>query len=156
MNPRASNRLPLLLLGTVIAVVGAAVSFSVFAANSLPAGPVDLVWDKTACASCRMHVGEPAFSAQLTTKDGRTHAFDDPGCLFVFLDEEQPAVHEIWFHHLHELRWLPASAVAFVPVEPTPMGFGLGAVDPGTPGAIDLGAARQRCVEHASSKRGGR
>ena len=74
--------------------------------------------------------------------------------LFLYLEQQQPDVHAIWFRHLHEPRWLPLDGVAFAAVEPTPMGFGLGAVDPGTPLAIGLDVARARCLERL--RRGGR
>ena len=131
----------------VLGVVATAVTFVVRAATILPDGPVDLVWDKTACAHCSMHVGEPEFAAQLQTTDGRTLAFDDPGCLFEYLAGAHPEVHAIWFHHQKEDRWLPWTAVAFVAVQPTPMGYGLGAVDPAD-GTIDLATARERCRDH--------
>lgn len=134
------------LAGCVFAAVLGAVIFSVRASTGLPDGPVEPVWDKAACAHCSMHVGEPSFAAQLQVTDGQILAFDDPGCLFEYLDAQQPDVHAIWLHHLREDRWLPASAVAFVAVQPTPMGFGLGAVDPGTAGAIDFAAAKAHCV----------
>lgn len=141
-------KLPLapLLGGCVLATILGAVIFSVRASTSLPDGPVELVWDKAACAHCSMHVGEPAFAAQLQVTDGRTLAFDDPGCLFEYLGSERPEVHAIWFHHLREDRWLAAAAVAFVDVQPTPMGFGLGAVDLGTAHAVTFEAARARCL----------
>ena len=150
----ASRLLPMLLLGAVLAVVGSAVTWSVVASTRLPDGPVDLVWDKTACAACGMHVGEPPFAAQLTTRDGRTLAFDDPGCLFLFVEHERPDVHAIWFRHRDEARWVAADHVAFAAASPTPMGFGLAAVDAGTPGAIVFDAARRRCLDRVAE--GGR
>ena len=93
-----------------------------------------------------MHVGEPPFAAQLTTKTGETLAFDDPGCLFHYVEEHGPDVHAIWFHHVREDRWIAAAEVAFTAIEPTPMGFGIGAVDAGTAAAIDLEGARRRCL----------
>lgn len=146
MNALARSA-PLLLGGLVAAGVLGAIVFAVVASSTLPDGPVDVVWDKAACAHCRMHLGEPAFAAQLTTTDGRTFLFDDPGCLFTWSAASQPTVHATWFHHRTEDRWLPASAVAFVAVDTSPMGFGLAAVDPGTTGALDLDAARARCAQ---------
>lgn len=142
----AGSRLPMVLAGMVLVIACGAVAFSVFAAGSLPDGPVELVWDKAACASCRMHVGEPPFAAQLTDKAGRTHAFDDPGCLFLYLEQERPQVHAMWFRHHREPRWLPADRVAFARMEVTPMGFGLAAVDPGTPDTLDFAAAKAHCL----------
>jgi hypothetical protein len=141
--------IPWILLAAVVAVVGFAVRHAVLASAKLPDGPVELVWDKAACAACGMHVGEPGFAAQLTTKDGRTLAFDDPGCCFLYEAEHQPDLHSMWFHHHREARWLSRRAVAFANVEPSPMGFGLAAVDPGTPDSLDLHAAKRRCLDRA-------
>lgn len=154
MSALTTKVLPLLLLAVVVAVVGGAIAFSVMASNQLPSGPVDIVWDKAACAACGMHVGEPPFAAQVTTKDGRLHTFDDPGCLFVWLDEQHRDVHSLFFRHHKEARWLAPDEVAFATVAPTPMGFGLGAVDRNVPGAIDLDTARRQCLEHATGHGG--
>jgi copper chaperone NosL len=106
-----------------------------------PEGPVQAVWDREACAHCRMHVGEPGFAAQLQTKDGRVLFFDDPGCLLRYEAEAHPEVHAVYFHHVEEDRWLPRERTAFLRADPTPMGYGLGAVDEGTSGAISFEAA---------------
>jgi hypothetical protein len=139
--------LPIALLAVVLITVGAAVAYSVAAASKVPDGPVDVVWDKAACAECGMHVGEPAFAAQLTTEDGRTQAFDDPGCLFLYVAQHRPDVHSMYFHDHESARWLGPEAVAFVTIEQTPMGFGFGAVAAGTPGAQPLGVVREKCLE---------
>jgi hypothetical protein len=151
-----SRVLPFALLGVVLAVVGAAIGWSVLASVKLPDGPVDVVWDKAACAACGMHVGEPPFAAQLTTRDGRTQAFDDPGCLFLYVEEHHPEVHSMFFHDHGADRWLAADRVGFVAIEKTPMGFGLGAVPAGTPDAIGFDAARRKCLERLGGHGGGR
>ena len=149
-----TNVLPLLMLTIVLGIVGGAIAWSVAASTHLADGPVDLVWDKAACAACGMHVGEPPFAAQLLTKDGRTHAFDDPGCLYLYVAEQHPDVHAIWFHHCREDRWIAADKVGFVAIDKTPMGFGLGAVDTGTKDAIGGDEARRRCLERTSAHGG--
>jgi hypothetical protein len=141
------------LLALVLAAVGGAFAFSLAVAGALPDGPVDVVWDKAPCSACGMHVGEPSFAAQLTTTDGTTHAFDDPGCLFLWVDEHAPEVHASWFRHWQEPRWIAGDTAAFVATEPTPMGFGLAAVDAGTPGAIDVAAARVLCLDRIRRQR---
>jgi hypothetical protein len=103
-----------------------------------------------------MHVGEPQFAAQATTKDGRVHAFDDPGCLFLWLEEQRPDLHSVYFRHHREARWLAPNHVAFVAVTPSPMGFGFAAVDHDTPGAIDHDECRRRCLARAGGHGGGR
>lgn len=133
-----------LLVGALV-VLGLAVGFGtlVVKAQSLPQGPEPVAWDKAACAHCRMHVSEPGFAAQLQLKDGRVLNFDDPGCYFQYV-AAGPAdpVHAVYFHHLKEERWLTRAEVGFLPNQQTPMGFGLGAVESGTPGALPFEAAR--------------
>lgn len=121
-------------VGVVLGVVGG-LALAVSWTERLPEGPAPVAWDREACAHCRMHVGEPAFAAQLQLQDGRVLHFDDPGCLLRYEAEEHPRVHAAWFHHVREDRWIPGGGVAFVPVGPTPMGYGVGAVEAGVPGA---------------------
>ncbi|GIW73095.1 MAG: hypothetical protein KatS3mg102_2637 [Planctomycetota bacterium] len=128
----------------------------------LPTGPLEPVWDRQACAYCRMHLGERAFAAQLQTTGGEVRFYDDPGCLVRDLEETRPSVHAIWFHHLREQRWVRREQAGFVAVSPTPMGFGLGVVDAGEPGAFGWEQARRRVLGPAAdsapagAERGGR
>lgn len=154
MTSFVSRSLPFVLLGIVLLTVGSAVTWSVLASAKLPDGPVDLVWDKAACSACGMHVGEPPFAAQLTAKDGRTQAFDDPGCLFLYVEQHRPDVHSIYFHAHGAERWIAEDRVAFAAIDKTPMGFGIGAVEVGTPGSIGLDEARRKCLERLSGHGG--
>ncbi len=134
------RRLAVLL---VLAVLAGAAAFAVCASERLPDAPQPIVWDREACAHCHMHVGEPAFAAQAIDQDGRVHNFDDPGCLLAWRTTH-PAPARVWFHHMSEDRWIPIDRVAFVPVPRSPMGYALGAVDAGTPGALSVAAATAR------------
>ena len=129
-------------------------SLALLAAAGCPRsdGPEAVVWDRQACAQCRMHIGDPRFAAQLQTAQGEVRNFDDPGCLFEHLEEQRPEVKRLWFRHRAEDRWLPGERVAFAEGA-TPMGHGLAAVDPGTPGAIPLAAARERTLERRATRR---
>jgi len=134
------------MLGIVILVGGGLITMAMAEAQTLPEGPRELVWDRTACANCRMHVGEPAFAAQLQAKSGDVLGFDDPGCLFLYIESQAPDVHAVYFRHMKEDRWIASNAVAFLAVSPTPMGFGVGAVDKGTQNSFSLEEARQRVI----------
>jgi copper chaperone NosL len=123
------------------------------AACGPPDGPQPIAWDREPCAHCRMLISEPGFAAQLHLADGAVESFDDPGCLFARLAARPAEVHALWFHHLREERWLPGTGVAFVRVAPTPMDFGFGAVDPGTPGALALEAVRAELGARAGAAR---
>lgn len=101
-----------------------------------------------------MLISEPRFAAQLQTQDGDVQSFDDPGCLLAALETRSPGVRALWFHHVREDRWLDAAHVAFEDAERTPMGYGLGAVDAGTPHALSLALARARVAERGARPEG--
>jgi copper chaperone NosL len=114
-------------------------------------GPELIAWDREPCAHCRMLISDPAFAAQLQTRDGVVASFDDPGCLLAALPA-YAEVRALWFHHGAEERWLPGEGVGFVPVPRSPMGYGLAAVAAGAPGALSLEEARAR-VARAQARR---
>ncbi len=120
---------------------------------TVPEGPVPIVWDREVCAHCSMHIGERAFAAQLQLKDGRVENFDDPGCLFEFLGEDGRPVHAIYFRDHATDRWLARDEAGFVPVESSPMGYGIGAVDLGTEGAHTWTWAETRVQEKREARR---
>ena len=138
------QNLPVLFAILVVVSGVAFVAVNVLASATLPDGPAEVVWDRDVCAHCRMHVGEPAFAAQLQTTDGQVLMFDDPGCAALFLRENEVDVHALYFRHHVDDRWVPVASAAFVAVAQTPMGFGYGAVDAGTAGAIPWAEASER------------
>lgn len=142
-RPRG-GRLALVLL-LVAAAVALAADF-IRRSEALPAGPVDVVWDRTACAECRMTVSERAYAAQLQLKDGRVLDFDDAGCLFRFQAHDGDAPHATYFRAVHGDGWLPAGKAAFVRAGPSPMGYDLGAVPAGTPDSFSVAEARALVV----------
>ncbi len=139
----------------VLAAIGIGVGTLVSRVSALPTGPVAIVWDREACAHCRMHVGEPAFAAQAQLADGTVLNFDDPGCLLSWLDKDPPPLHAVYFHHQREDRWLSREQVGFVPAGPTPMGFGLGAVDRTSSAAIGLSEAQAQLRSRGHHHGGG-
>jgi hypothetical protein len=123
---------------------------ALLAACARAEGPEPIAWDEERCAHCRMLISDPAFAAQLRTGDGLVESFDDPGCLLAQRGEGLPP--ETWFHHLREERWIAGDRVAFERVAETPMGYGLGAVDAGSEGALDLPAARRQVAEREARR----
>jgi copper chaperone NosL len=119
-------------------------------------GPQPIVWDREPCTHCRMLISEPRFAAQLEAEDGSSASFDDPGCLLAHVAALEPADRTLWFHHLREDRWISGDRVAFEAVAHTPMGYGLGAVDAGTPAALSIEAAKARVAQRAGGPEGKR
>ena len=113
---------------------------------ALPDGPVDVVWDHEVCAHCKMHIGDPRFAAQLQDATGRVLNFDDPGCLVEYLEGHSTDLHASYVRDHEGNRWLSASEAGFLPVEDSPMGYGVRAVDRNTPGANDWAWARAQAL----------
>lgn len=148
------NRNSKLLRRAVWALVAAALiggfAFVVVRSQAMPEGPRPVVWDREACAECRMTVSDPRFACQLQTTDGQVLDFDDPGCLFHYMAEHDPAVRALYFRASDEDRWLARDEVAFVAGPHSPMGYDLAAVPAGHPSTMDFAAARTRALTRES------
>ena len=142
----STREIPWLSIGVLagLAAVVVGVILVVRGSQHLPEGVQPIDWNRQPCAHCQMLVGAPAHAAQLITKDGEVLSFDDPGCALRYLAARRVEPHQLWFHHATAERWIPAAQTAFLTGGTTPMGSGLLAVDHGTPGGLDLEAARAR------------
>jgi len=136
--------------GLAVLVLGgaAALAVAVLHAQQPAEGPVAVAWDRERCAHCRMLVSERGFAGQLHTTAGAVHYFDDPGCLLLWSSSHAEAIRGIWLHHLEQERWIAADDVVFVSIEPTPMGYGLGARVRGEAQGLTLEEGRHAVLEH--------
>jgi copper chaperone NosL len=153
METMSTNVIKGLLL--LIALVAIGVVFVRFNRVTLPDGAVPVVWDGEVCGHCKMHVGDPRFAAQLQTTSGDVLNFDDPGCLFDYLQSHEVSAHAIYFRNYDEDGWLTESEVAFLPVEDSPMGYGIRAVSKGTPEAQDIDWAKGQVMNRPHQEHGG-
>lgn len=136
------------------ALAALAIARAVIESQRPPEGPAPVAWSRVTCARCRMLVSEPRFAAQLQSADGSVLFFDDPGDLLLYQAEQRPEVHAIYFHHHAAERWIPRDRVRFVPVEPTPMGHGLGATDADEPGSLSYAEARAALLAREAARAG--
>ena len=143
------------LLLLVIALVAVAVVAVRFNQVTLHEGAVPVVWDGEVCGDCKMHVGDPRFAAQLQTTSGDVLNFDDPGCLFDYLQSHEVSVHALYFRNYDGDGWLIESEVGFLPVEDSPMGYGIRAVPKDTPEAQDVDWAKGQVVNRPHHQHGG-
>ena len=139
----------------LVALVAAVVAFGRFNQVTLAEGAVPVVWDTEVCAHCKMHVGDPRFAAQLQTTEGDVLNFDDPGCLFDYLQSNEVTVHALHFRNHLADGWLSEAEVGFLPADDSPMGYGIRAVPKGTPEAQGIDWAKSRVKDRAHQQRGG-
>jgi hypothetical protein len=145
MAPR--DRWLVVVAVTVALAAGLAFARELLRAQDPGSGPAPLAWDREACTRCRMLISERRFAAQAREVDGTVRAFDDPGCLLLWRAETDRELAEVHFHHLDEDRWVPADEAVFVPVETTPMAYGLGVRDAGQGLGIEQALDRVRRLE---------
>lgn len=136
----------LVALGLLVALVAGVIAI-VRGGSEIPDEPQPIAWNRQPCAHCGMLVGEPAFAAQLITRDGDVLVYDDPGCALRQLEGRGHQIHRMWFHHGTEDRWIPLDRTAFRTGGTTPMGSGLIAVDRGSPDSLDPSAATRVAKE---------
>ena len=141
---RGRSALLVAAVGAAFAAVLTIVAWQVREGQRLPDAPVPIAWEREACAHCHMQLSQRQYAVQLQTADGDVVNFDDPGCFFLYLQDEQPAIREVWFHDSRGERWLRRGEVAFVAAPSTPMNLGLAAVAAGEPGAMSYDEARAR------------
>ena len=99
--------------------------------------------------------GRPRFAAQLQTPDGDVLNFDDPGCLFDYLQSHDVAVHALYFRNYTADAWLTETEVGFLPVDDSPMGYGIRAVPKQTPEANDIEWAKEQVMNRPHHGHGG-
>lgn len=149
----STTAIKVLLLALALAV--AVVAVIRFNQVVLPEGPVPIVWDSEVCGDCKMHVGDPRFAAQLQTESGDVLSFDDPGCLFEYLSSHEVEVHALYFRNHAADGWLSESEVGFLPVEDSPMGYGIRAVKVDTPDSKSIEWAKRQVSERPHQPHGG-
>ena len=118
-------------------------------------GPVEVTWDRDACARCNMVLSDRHHSAQVRhtpsgTRRSQVWTFDDLGCAVLWLDRQpwasDPAV-EIWVTDHRSSEWIDARQAHYVPGKLTPMEYGLGAqAQPGSD-TLDFAGARAHIYE---------
>ena len=136
-----------------LAVAAALLFCAVRSTQAPPAGPVAVPWDQVRCARCGMLVSERGFAAQLHMGDGGILHFDDPGCLLLHEHESAPEDARAYFREMHGDAWLSRAEAGFVPAETTPMGYGLGAVERSTAGALSPEAALAHALARERARR---
>lgn len=143
---RVANATKLGLALAAVVLVGIAIAH--LNRVPLPEGPIPIVWDREVCGHCKMHIGDPRFAAQLQAANGVVVSFDDPGCLADYLEANPLELHALYFRDHENDQWLSQSEVGFLPVEDSPMGYGIRAVDRDSAGARSWEWARAHALEH--------
>ena len=81
------------------------------------------------CSECSMDVEDLEYAAQLISKEGNTYFFDDIGCVVLWLENHSPDTEIILTQTLDTHLWIDAKKAWYSRIAPSPMGYGLAAVE---------------------------
>jgi len=83
------------------------------------------------CPQCNMFLVGKEHTAQVITSDNKTHFFDDPGCVVLWLNESKIDVKSttVWFFTQDTKKWKKLKDVTFSISDSTPMHYGFGAYE---------------------------
>ena len=83
------------------------------------------------CPQCHMFLGSKKYTAQIITKDAKTHFFDDMGCAMLWLKEQkiEPQTVTIWVYSNDTHQYIDAFKAWYTINDETPMHYGFGAYE---------------------------
>ena len=92
--------------------------------------PVEIAFNEETCHQCRMAISQQEFAAEIVTRGGTVHYFDDIGCMARWTAENEPPEDGGWFVTDYDTHgWLDARTAYYVRSDQlsTPMSYGLAA-----------------------------
>ncbi len=110
--------------------------------------PLEFEDNKVQCPQCNMFLVGKRFTAQVITSDNKTHFFDDPGCMILWLEKKHidPKSVTTWIYTLDTKKWIDAKKAYYSISDPTPMRYGFGAYEHNKKGFIDFDEMRLRML----------
>ena len=102
--------------------------------------PLDFKPNMVQCPQCNMFLVEKEHTAEAITTDNKTHFFDDPGCLILWIEENHKATeNEIvkWVYALDTKKWINAEKAFYSINDRTPMNYGFGGYEKVKENSID-------------------
>jgi len=93
--------------------------------------PLEFKKNSVICPKCNMPLESKKYTAQVITKDNKTHFFDDIGCMILWLKENNIKSNsaKIWVYSLDSKRYIDALSAYYSIKDKTPMNYGFGAYE---------------------------
>jgi hypothetical protein len=93
--------------------------------------PLEFKDNQIQCPQCNMFLVGKKYTAETVTSDGKTHFFDDPGCLVLWVEENVKDDKSLvsWVYTLDTNKWVKANSAFYSINDSTPMHYGFGAYE---------------------------
>ncbi len=100
---------------------------SVSCSDQPQSGPVEIYYGEDICERCKMIISEKDFASQYQLTNGKTHKFDDIGCMIHFIYEHDSNISSIYVMDFASNEWIDGKDSYYVWTEniKTPMGHGI-------------------------------
>ena len=112
--------------------------------------PLEFKDNTVQCPQCHMYLVGKKYTAQIITKELKTHFFDDIGCAILWLKEHKIEPKEItfWVFSNDTNRYIDALKATYSITDTTPMHYGFGAYENANAkeGMIDFNEMRLRML----------
>lgn len=101
--------------------------FAISCSDKPESGPVEIYYGEDICERCKMIISEKDFAAQYQLSNGKTHKFDDIGCMIHYVDEHDNNISSVYVIDFDSLQWIDGKDAYFVWTDniKTPMGYGI-------------------------------
>ncbi len=107
--------------------------------KSQDGNPVEFKPKEVQCVKCTMQLESKLHSAQAIMPDGRVYFFDDPGCMALWIkDQNNKAKIKLWVYTDDTKRYIDARKACYKLGDKTPMNYGFGAYEKRTKGCVDF------------------
>ncbi len=93
--------------------------------------PLEVKDNQVQCPQCNMFLVGKQHTAQAITADGKTHFFDDPGCLVLWIEKSAKEDKKLvgWVYTLDSKSWIDSKSAFYSIDDSTPMHYGFGAYE---------------------------
>lgn len=110
--------------------------------------PLEFKDNSVQCPQCHMYLMGKKHSAQIITRDLKTHFFDDIGCAVLWLEEQKIELETVvfWIMSNDTNRYTDALKAFYSVNDTTPMHYGFGAYEQPKDGLIDFHEMRTRML----------
>lgn len=110
--------------------------------------PLEFKDNTIQCPQCNMFLVGKKYTAQSITSDGKTHFFDDVGCMILWIEANAKDDKNLvgWVFTLDSKRWMKSDKAVYSIDDGTPMHYGFGAYEKSSEKTIDFEEMKLRML----------
>ena len=116
--------------------------------TNLKKEPLEFKDNTIQCPQCNMFLVGKKYTAETVTHDGKTHFFDDVGCMVLWVEQNVKDDNELvgWVFTLDSQKWVKADKAFYSINDGTPMHYGFGAYEKSFEKAIEYEEMKLRML----------